>query len=283
VNFGGPPEINERAFQERDSRMAEVFAGDLSQIRLLDILNLLIHEGKTGRVTVKKGGTVGEIFVEQGRIIHGTAGSASGEDAVYLMMTWMIGKFSYTPDVLPDSRSVATPTEQLLSQGVQQVQEWDRIRKAIPSTETAFRLSSRHNTEDIVLKSEDWNTLICLDGVKTMAEIARELKISEIETAKKLYRLLSAKLIETAERPRQSPKRVIGRAFFDIVLKELVWVMGPMAQVVMEDHIADMGEEISAFPKERAAELVEGISHEISNEGKRIEFQKRMVEILRKI
>ena len=33
--------------------MAEVFTGDLSQIRLVDILNLLILEGKTGKVTLK--------------------------------------------------------------------------------------------------------------------------------------------------------------------------------------------------------------------------------------
>jgi len=263
--------------------MAEVFTGDLSQIRLLDILNLLIHEGKTGKITLRKGGNLGEIFVENGRIIHGAAESSYGEDAVYLMMTWMIGKFSYTPDVLPDSRTIDTPTEQLLSQGVQQVQEWDRIKRAIPSTDTAFRLSSREDAEDIVLKTDEWNMLICLDGMKTVAEIARDLKMSEIETAKRLYRLLTANLIEIAERPHRSSKRIVGKAFFDIVQRELMWVMGPMAEVVIEDHVADMDEQISAFPRDRSAELVEGISNEISDDGKRIEFQKKMVDILKKI
>ena len=44
-----------------------------------------------------------------------------------------------------------------------------------------------------------------------------------------------------------------------------------------------MDEKISAFPRERAAELVEAISMEISDEGKRVDFQKKMLEILKKI
>lgn len=263
--------------------MVEVFTGDLSQIRFLDILNLLILEGKTGKVTLKKGGTLGEIFVENGRIIHGAAESSYGEEAVYLMMTWMIGKFSYTPDVLPDSKTINTPTEQILSEGVQWAQEWDRIQKAIPSTDIAFRLSLRRGTDDIVLKAGEWNTLARINGSKTVVEISQELGMSEIETAKKLYRLLEEELIEVAERPVLPPKRTVGKNFFDIVQQELTRIMGPMAPVIIEDHIVDMDEKISAFPKDRAAELVEGISMEISDEGKRVDFQKRMLGILNKI
>jgi len=263
--------------------MAEVFTGDLSQIRLLDILNLLVLEGKTGKVTLKKGSTLGEIFVENGKIIHGADESSYGEEAVYVMMTWMIGKFSYTPDVLPDSKTINTPTEQILSEGVQRIQEWDRIRKAIPSTDIAFRLLPQKHAEDIVLKAGEWNILIHLNGMKTVGEIARELGMSEIETAKRLYRLLAAELITVAETAVRSAKRIVGKTFFDIVQQELTWVMGPMAPLIIEDQVADMDEKISAFPRERAAELVEAISMEISDEGKRVDFQKKMLEILKKI
>jgi hypothetical protein len=263
--------------------MVEVFTGDLSQIRLLDILNLLIVEEKTGKVTLRKSNTLGEIFVENGRIIHGAAESFYGEEAVYLMMTWTIGKFSYTPDVLPDSKTVNTPTKQILAEGVQRAQEWERIRKAIPSTETVFRLSSRNGADDVVLKGEEWNILIRISGKKTVGEIAGELGMSEIETAKKIYRLLAADLIEVAEAPVHSPRRIVGRAFFNTMQQELTLVMGPMAPVIIEDQVADMDETISVFPGDRAAELVEGISMEISDEAKRVDFQKKMLEILKKV
>ncbi len=263
--------------------MAEVFTGDLSQIRLLDILNLLIREEKTGKVTLKKSGTVGEIFVENGRIIHGAAESSYGEEAVYLMMTWMIGRFSYTPDISPESKTITAPTEQVLSEGVQRVREWDRIREAIPSTDTAFKLAWRKGSEDIVLKAGEWNVIVCINGVKTVKDISRELGMSEIETAKKLYQLLAAELIAVAERPVRSPQRTVGKAFLDRVQQELTRIMGPMAPVIIEDHVAEMDEKMSAFPRDRAAELVEGVSMEISDEGKRVDFQRTMLEILRRI
>jgi predicted transcriptional regulator len=262
--------------------MAEVFTGDLSQIRLLDILNLLILEGKTGKVTLKKGAALGEIFVENGNITHGATETSQGEEALFLMMTWMIGKFSYTPEVLPDSKTIQRSTEQILHEGVQKVQEWDRIRKVIPSTDVAFRLSSR-NGADVVLRPDEWNTVICMNGIKTVGEISRELGVSEIEAAKHLYRLLEAGLIEVTEKPIHPLGRIAGKRFFDIVQQELTLVMGPMAPVIIEDHVADMDERISAFPRNRAAELIEGISMEISDEGKRVDFQKKMLEILKKI
>jgi hypothetical protein len=262
--------------------MAEVFTGDLSQIKLLDILNLLVVEGKTGKVTLRKGNIVGEIFVENGRLIHGTAESSYGEEAVYLMMTWTIGKFSYAPDVLPDSKTITSPTHQILSDSAKRAQEWDRIRTAIPSADTVFRLSSRNQVGDIVLKAEEWNVLIRINGVRTVRETARELGVSEIETAKKLYRLLAADLIEVAETPVRAPRRLVGKAFFKTLQEELTLVMGPMAPVIIEDQVAEMEERISDFPQDRAAELVEGISMEISDEGKRVDFQKEMLEVLRK-
>ncbi|NIO04397.1 MAG: DUF4388 domain-containing protein [Proteobacteria bacterium] len=263
--------------------MVAVFTGDLSQIRLLDILNLLIHERKTGKVTLKRGSTIGEIFVEEGRIIHGGAESHNGEEAVYLMMTWMIGQFSYTPDVLPDSKTIETPTEQIISEGVQRVEEWDRIRKTIPSTDIAFRLSSWKSADDIVLKADEWNVIIRLNGVKDVRQISRELGIDEIRTAKKLFRLLEKELIEVAARPPQPPKKIVGKVFFERVQVELTQIMGPIAPVIIDDTVAEMDEKISAFPKDRAAELVERVSSEISDEGKRLDFQKLMLEVLKKI
>ncbi len=263
--------------------MVAVFTGDLSQIRLLDILNLLIHERKTGKVTLKKGTTVGEIFVEDGKIIHGGAEARNGEEAVYLMMTWMIGQFSYTPDALPESKTIETSTEQIISEGVQRVQEWDRIRKAIPSTDIAFRLSSRRSTDDIALKGDEWNVLVRLNGVRTVREVSQGLGMSEVETAKKLYRLLGAGLIEVAERPPQPARRTVGKSFFDKVQVELTQIMGPIAPVVIEDHVAEMDERISAFPRDRAAELIERISTEVSDETKRVDFQRSMLEILKGI
>lgn len=58
-------------------------------------------------------------------------------------------------------------------------------------------------------------------------------------------------------------------------------VIGPIGPVIIEDEIKLMGETRDAFPQSKAAELVERISLEISNDGKRADFQKKMVSLLR--
>jgi hypothetical protein len=57
--------------------------------------------------------------------------------------------------------------------------------------------------------------------------------------------------------------------------------MGPIGPVIIDDEIKMLGEDRNAFPREKAAELVERVSLEISNSDKRAQFQKQMVLVLR--
>jgi hypothetical protein len=261
--------------------MAEVFTGDLSQIRLVDILSLLMAERKTGKVTLTKGHTLAEIFVEGGEISHATAGSRSGEEAVYHMMAWTVGRFAYVPDEKPDSKTIDTPTKQILATSTQRVREWERIRRAIPSMDMVFRIAPRGDDDDMALKGSQWNVLRLLDGARTIREITRELGRGEMETLKTLHGLLQRGLIEADQTPKRPPKRTVGKSFFHAVEQELTLVMGPMAPVIIEDHIAAMDETMSEFPQDRAAELVESASLEISDKAKRVDFQRKMLETLK--
>lgn len=57
--------------------------------------------------------------------------------------------------------------------------------------------------------------------------------------------------------------------------------MGPVGPVIIDDEIKLLGEDRNAFPQDKAAELVERISLEISDSAKRAQFQKQMVAVLR--
>ena len=82
--------------------MPDVFMGDLSQIKLVDILRLLLSEGKTGKLILSKGNDAGEIYVENGAVTHASSKANSGKEALFVMMTWMIGRFNFSPDSLPE-------------------------------------------------------------------------------------------------------------------------------------------------------------------------------------
>ena len=66
--------------------------------------------------------------------------------------------------------------------------------------------------------------------------------------------------------------------FFDLFVSKLRDAVGPMAPLILEDHIALLGEIRSSFPKSRLLELLDGISKEILNDNLKITFQRSMQE-----
>jgi hypothetical protein len=59
--------------------------------------------------------------------------------------------------------------------------------------------------------------------------------------------------------------------------------MGPIADVVIEDEIREMGENYSKFPAHRAAELVDVLARQILREERKVAFQQAMVRKLREV
>ena len=74
---------------------------------------------------------------------------------------------------------------------------------------------------------------------------------------------------------------IVDEAFFKNLSEAFIEVMGPMGPVIIEDEIRLLGEDRTAFPQDKAAELVERVSLEINDSGKRAQFQKQMVMFLK--
>jgi type II secretory pathway predicted ATPase ExeA len=81
--------------------------------------------------------------------------------------------------------------------------------------------------------------------------------------------------------PVQSPNPNILVPFFDRLNEELRQVIGPMASIVLQDHIRRGGYSKEAFPREKLDNLVETISEEIVNPFMRQEFRKKVDDRMR--
>jgi len=92
--------------------MPEVLSGNLAQLPLLDILKLLSSGGQTGRLGLSDGANSGEIYLRDGSLVHAVTGAQMGEAAIYALMGWLQGDFSFVPAVAAPEESVETATEQ---------------------------------------------------------------------------------------------------------------------------------------------------------------------------
>ncbi len=261
--------------------MPEAFSGSLSQFKIVDIVRLLTSEGKTGVLNLQRGKEKGEIYVTKGALAHAICKDGVGEEAVFAMLTWADGTFNFAPNVMSEEKTIEKNTLALLEEKIKQLEEWQQIKEIIPSQEIVFKLSSKRAPDEVKLKHDSWSVLSQIDGKKTVADISNELKMGEYDTARNLYSLFSSGLIEVATAPQRKAKKVVDGGFFELVEKELAEIIGPVAPVILDEEIKDMGEERSSFPVERVSLLVEKISREIADDTQRIAFQKTTLSALR--
>jgi hypothetical protein len=261
--------------------MPEAFSGSLSQFKVIDIVKLLTSEGKTGVLNLQRGKEKGEIYVIKGALAHAICKDGVGEEAVFVMLTWTDGTFNFTPNVTSEEKTIEKNTLSLLEEKIKQLEEWRQIKEIIPSQDIVFKLSSKRAPDEVKLKHDSWSVLSQIDGKKTVADVSNELKMGEYDTSRNLYSLFSSGLIEVATAPQRKVKKVVDGGFFELVEKELSEIIGPVAPVILDEEIKDMGEERSSFPMERVSLLVEKVSREITDDTQRIAFQKTTLSALR--
>lgn len=71
-------------------------------------------------------------------------------------------------------------------------------------------------------------------------------------------------------------ERTVASQFFDFMARAATEGIGPMAKLIVDDQIADLGESRDSFPQNKLAELIERVSREIFNDTMRSRFLDKM-------
>jgi hypothetical protein len=137
----------------------------------------------------------------------------------------------------------------------------------------------RADLGEVSLDSEMLQVLMELDGTKNLGQVAQSLNMNLKQLRLILNRLYKLHLCETAK--EAIPK--LDKSFFHFLSAELARAMGPIADVVIEDEISEMGERQLRFPSHRAAELVDLLARQILREERKVAFQQAMVRKLREV
>ena len=133
---------------ERATAGASTVEGDLAQIALVDVLQLLHQNRRTGCLAVTQGdgsqpGDLGEVWLRDGNVVQArVAPRAQDEKAIYRMLGWREGTFAFTPNDEMRAPRIQAPTRALLLEGMRQLDEWNRLR-ARPTAATPRTSRSR--------------------------------------------------------------------------------------------------------------------------------------------
>lgn len=150
---------------------------------------------------------LGQILVATGALTeHDLARHvrAQIEEVVFELLNWREGYFSYVEGSLhdvPADTLVRIPTQALLMEGARRIDEWSRIERKIPHLGVVPALApdpgGGEGTLDLL--PPEWEVLAAIDGRRDLRAIAAFLARSEFETAKTVFGLEAAGVLQVRD------------------------------------------------------------------------------------
>ncbi|WP_437811798.1 DUF4388 domain-containing protein [Sorangium sp. So ce1078] len=124
--------------------------GDLQQVPLVDLLQLLAMNRRSGVVGITTPTGAGELRLSAGEVIDAVYRRLEGEKALYRLLGERDGHFAFSPGEPTSARRLIAPTSRLLMEALRQVDEVQRRRTELAPAGEAF-LVTEPSSDDLDL------------------------------------------------------------------------------------------------------------------------------------
>ncbi|MBI2389797.1 MAG: DUF4388 domain-containing protein [Deltaproteobacteria bacterium] len=165
--------------------------GDLAQVPLPDLLQLLSMGRKTGTLSVTTSNAAGELRLADGEVVDAMFRRAEGMKAVIRLLGEREGAFHFAPGTTPPLRRIRDPIHSILMEGTRQVDEIRLLRE---------RLGLSSQSHLIALQVEDPRTVPTSDSIaseiadllatpRTLDDLLDEVPRNDLDVLEALSRL----------------------------------------------------------------------------------------------
>ncbi|MEE8410486.1 MAG: DUF4388 domain-containing protein [Myxococcota bacterium] len=112
-------------------------SGGLDQISMTDLLQIFSVNRRSGalQLLAETGNQSAQVFLHDGRIEDAVIGAARGEKALYRLLSWRGGRFSFVPGSRASSVTLNRSTDALLMEGMRQGDELERMADDLPDAD----------------------------------------------------------------------------------------------------------------------------------------------------
>ncbi|MGK4008448.1 DUF4388 domain-containing protein [Sorangium sp. So ce1036] len=121
--------------------------GDLQQVPLVDLLQLLAMNRRSGVLGITTPSGAGELRLSAGEVIDAVYRRLEGEKALYRLLGERDGQFAFSPGEPVSVRRIMAPTSRLLMEAIHQVDEVRRRRAELAPGGEAFLLTEPASDE----------------------------------------------------------------------------------------------------------------------------------------
>ena len=164
--------------------------GNLAQIPLVDLLQILAVNRKTGRLAVEREGERAEIALDEGRVVDASMGAAGGEKALYRLLTRREGQFAFVPGATGAERRIARKVEELMLEGLRQADEVARLLPSLPQPGDLLELAVHPSEIPPGLHPVTEQVVALLDRTRRFDELVDSCHASDLEAIRAVLALL---------------------------------------------------------------------------------------------
>jgi len=128
------------------------------------------------------------------------------EEIIYNLFGWTSGEFTFSEEKLPPSDQIITQinTQNMVMEGTRRIDEWYQMQKSLPGDDLCLRVSAdpKIKSSTLSLSLDDVQTLLLINGERTIPEILELSSMGEFITSKAIYNLLTLGLVDEGEKRR---------------------------------------------------------------------------------
>ena len=115
-----------QVFANKGISRLSVFNGELGEFLLLELIQWLHNNSKSGRLWLSNLYQRGSIYLYEGKIVQSKLDDLEGEEAIYRMFSWKTGKFEFEIGEEPKTTNIKKSTIEILLECSKRMDEQER-------------------------------------------------------------------------------------------------------------------------------------------------------------
>jgi hypothetical protein len=183
----------------RRTSQARTMSGSIEEVPLPDLLQLFGTSKKSGVLVIRTDDDVGRIFMRKGIIYFAVINDLDDVPAmksIYRMLSWPKGLFDLDP---PDERQfpaeVSVSVQEILMEGLRQLDEFNQLRGNLPDLHAKLSLMSPLIPPMRDLAPEELDVLQLAHNYGHLETVLNKSLATDLETAQIVLKLISGSYI----------------------------------------------------------------------------------------
>jgi hypothetical protein len=128
------------------------------------------------------------------------------EEIIYNLFGWTSGEFIFFEGKLPPTDQITTQINamNMVMEGSRRIDEWNQIQKFLPADDVVLRVEAnpKIKSNQVSVNLDDLQTLVLINGERTIPEIVELSPIGEFLTLKAIHDLLTLGLVKEGDKKK---------------------------------------------------------------------------------